>query len=369
MNVRPVAEAHVVIEPLVVPRSLDDPDALPFLAMVRLDNEVSRHDTGHSDLDQDPTEALGLWQADADWLHVGLVARSNGAIIGAVTMLFSREPDATSAEFDLMVDPARWGEGVEDALLGAACVEARRRGRTVVQTWTLHRPDAPGRSIEPATGHGRIPADDRQTVLLTDAGFSLEQVERTSSFDLTGSFDRVEKLLAAARERMGEGYRVVAWSTPTPERYLDSFAHAISRMPTDAPAGGMVVEEETWDADRVRRRDERLAAQHLFVSLVAVEHIASGEIVAFNELVIGDDRTAATQQYGTLVLREHRGRRLGTVVKCENLLRWRTLVPQSSRVATFNAEENRHMLDINEAIGFVPISYAGAWKKVLEAGD
>ena len=357
--------AALQISPIVVPDDVASPDARVFREMVRIANAVCRHDAGHDHLDQDPVEVLGFWQDTADWTHVGFAAQRDGQLLGAVSMLLSNEEGTTTAEFDLMVDPPHWGEGVEEALLETIEREARVRGRRTLQTWTLHRPDTPGPRLVPPTGFGAVPAEDRQTVFPLAHGYTLEQVERNSSFDLHAPFELVEQKLAAALAAAGEDYRLLTWTSPTPAEYRESFAYTISRMDTDAPTGGLVAEEHHWDADRVARRDERLRKQGLLVSVAAVEHVPSGTIVAYNELVIGADRSAATQQYGTLVLKEHRGHRLGTIVKCANLVRWRDLVPESPRVSTFNAEENRPMLDINEAIGFVPVSYAGAWQKEL----
>jgi GNAT superfamily N-acetyltransferase len=354
----------LTVSRIVVPETLEAPDAGPFLEMVRIANAVCVADAGHDYLHETAAEVLGFWQDQSDWTQIGFAAERGGRILGAVKIMISNEDDVSSIEFDLMVDPEHWGEGVEEALLAAAEAEARARGLMTIQTWTLHRPDTGGPRLVPPTGFGAIPAQDRQTVFMSESGFTLEQVERNSVFDLRGSFDVVEGKLADGLDAAGLDYRLITWTAPTPAEYLEGFAEVLARMSTDAPAAGLVIDEQHWDAERVRRRDARQNAQGLTVSVACVEHIPTGAIAAYNELAIAE-HDGATQQYGTLVLKDHRGHRLGTIVKCANLLRWRELVPGSPRVSTFNAEENRPMLDINEAIGFVPASYAGAWKKVL----
>jgi hypothetical protein len=138
-------------------------------------------------------------------------------------------------------------------------------------------------------------------------------------------------------------------------------------MSTDSPAGAMEFDEQIWDAERVERMDDRLIAQGCTGLIGAAQHIETGELAAYTELyLLGDDHSRPTSQNDTLVLREHRGHRLGALIKCETLLRWRELMPRSTRVLTNNAEENRPMLAINEEMGFEPIAYAGMWQKTLD---
>ena len=166
--------------------------------------------------------------------------------------MISNEDGVTSLEFDLMADPEHWGEGVEEALLDAVEREARARGIRTIQTWTLHRPDTAGERLSPPTGFGSIPAEDRQTVFMLRSGFTSRAGRAQQRASTCAVRSRSSSgMLAEALEAAGADYRVVTWTSPTPAEYLDGFAYAISRMSTDAPAGGLVIEEQHWDAARV----------------------------------------------------------------------------------------------------------------------
>lgn len=350
----------IEFRPLAIPESIDAPDAPDFVEMVRVRNLIYRQISGHDDHSIPADELLPHFQP-SEYEHRQMwVIVEDGEIIGRAACDLPLEGDSKVAFWLVELLRERWGRGIGTAAYELVEGYARENGRSVLQAWAEH-PAAPGPRLAPPTGFGEIPEDHAARFFLRN-GFTLEQVERNSAFDLTAPFDTVERLLAEAQAASTD-YRVVQWFAPTPPEYAEGYAWMKSRMVTDAPAAALEFDEETWDAARIAEHDAKYAGRTMQVT--AAQHIATGELCAFNELVIGKDRTEASHQEDTLVLKEHRGHKLGTLVKCAGLLSWREIAPESPRVITYNAEENRPMLDINEAIGFVPIAYEGAWKKVL----
>ncbi|QKJ19258.1 GNAT family N-acetyltransferase [Microbacterium hominis] len=349
--------------PLTLPDSVDSPDAADLLEMVRVRNIVYREIAGHDDHAMPADELLPHLRSTEHEKRLMWLVIDDGEVVGRLGVDLPLESGSKVAFWLIELLAAHQGRGIGTAAYDLVERTARDNGRTVLQSWAEH-PAADGPRLAAPTGFGTIP-EDRAARFYQRHGYTLEQIERCSAFDLTGSFDEVRRLLAHA-ESAADGYRVVQWFAPTPPEYADGYAWMKSRMITDAPAAEMEFDEEVWDAARVAEHDEKYTAAGRLLQVTAAQHIASGELCAFNELVIGKDRAAASHQEDTLVLKDHRGHRLGTLVKCAGLLSWRDVAPASPRVITYNAEENRPMLDINEAIGFAPISYSGAWKKVLD---
>ena len=85
--------------------------------------------------------------------------------------------------------------------------------------------------------------------------------------------------------------------------------------------------------------------------------------MAYTELAWPAENPAGVWQENTIVHGDHRGHRLGQRVKAANLTALLAENPHARRVHTWNSNENRWMLAINDAVGFAPIGLEGLWQK------
>lgn len=289
---------------------------------------------------------------------------SNGELIGVMAVDILQDDGADSAIAAIALLREHQRRGIGSAALLHLEAEMKAAGVRTLLGWAEHHGDE-SEMLHAPTGFGAVPRDNA-SFFLQRRGFTLEQIERASTLRWdAGTASRLETAVEAAQTHASD-YRVVNWMLPTPAEYVDGYAWMKSRMSTDAPDADVGLPEEVWDADRVRELEARQAAKGFTIQVTAAQHIATGELCAFNELAIRlSDSADTTHQYDTLVLAAHRGHRLGMLVKAAGLLTWHAQHPESPAVTTYNAEENRPMLDINEALGFEPVAYEGAWKKVL----
>ena len=355
--------ATTTLHPLALPPAGAAPtDLIRTYAEVR--NSSILETTGRADDALSADELLPvLYDSTASRKRHWYIAEE-GTMIGCVAVDVLRDDDGRSAIAIIAILRAHWGRGIGAAALRALETELRAMGVHKLLCWIEHHDEGAG-SIPAPTGFGSVPAD-RAARFLQRNGFVLEQIERAS--ELTWNDATSAHLDARRAEALTHSadYRVVQWMLPTPAELVDGYAWMKSRMSTDVPDADLDLPEEIWDAARVRELEARQAAKGFVLQVTAAKHIATGTLCAFNELAMrASDPSDITHQYDTLVLEGHRGHRLGALVKTAGLLGWRERFPRSPRVITYNAEENRPMLDINEALGFTPFAHEGAWKKDL----
>lgn len=352
------------IEKLTIPESIDSPDAAGFIEMTHVRNEVEADTVGNRDLAYEPAELLPNWQNPYE-PQVCLVAKVEGRIVARGLYMPVSEVGAIDAWLSVEVLPEFRCRGIGSALYERVAQMCASEGRTVEQVGLIHKHVEGGPQLPSPTGFGSVPLESAETRFLLHRGFQLQQVDRFSILSLPVNERQLSDALAQESARAGNDYRAITWVGRTPERWLSGMALLHQRMSTDAPSGELDSTEEAWDDDRVRTLDDRREVSPRIVITTAVEHVPTGVLAGFTELSVPPERERPVEQRDTLVLKEHRGHRLGMLLKLANLQYLAHSYPGHPSVNTFNAEENRPMLDVNAAIGFVAIGYGGAWKKTI----
>jgi len=134
------------------------------------------------------------------------------------------------------------------------------------------------------------------------------------------------------------------------------------KMSTDMPLDDLAWEPEVYDAERMRRRSEMIEARGLRQFTSAARHDGTGEIVGMTTLTRLDTLPEHVDQWETIVLEEHRGHRLGMLLKIENLRFAQREQPQLRFIDTVNSDSNAPMLRVNLALGFEPVRPWAEWE-------
>jgi GNAT superfamily N-acetyltransferase len=268
-------------------------------------------------LEEQRVQSIG----DEDSGRVLLAARDGDRVVGAARLELPQKDNPHLCEVLLMVHPEHRRRGVGRALDAEVVRRVRADGRTTVLGYGDEPPDQTGRSA------GRLGS--------LGLGYEVVQTEVRRDIDLP----LPAALVADLQERCApgaEGYEIRSWWDRVPDDLVDDCAALSAAMSTDVPKDGMDWREEVWDAARVRRDEERAAAMDRTYAAAGAVERATGRLVAFTTMGLPRSDPRRAYQWETIVARDHRGHRLGTLVKLAalQLLGARDPGPRSSAPGT-----------------------------------
>ncbi|WP_278236071.1 GNAT family N-acetyltransferase [Isoptericola sp. AK164] len=354
----------------------DHPDAWAYRGIAEVERAVSLADRGLADgapTAREITVAMadqtyrrrhrlvavddGATPADGGTLPDGGTPAGGPRVLGHGVVGCDLLDNVDVADVHVAVHPDHRGRGIGAALVDAVVDRSRAVGRSrllVEVEFAVEPPaDAPDAVVAP-TGNGRISAGLPGLRLARAAGLDLKMIARRSVLDLPADADVVARLEHEARAAAGSDYRLHVWEDDIPDRWLAGYAALIERLTIDEPNPGLDLEPEYWDAARLRYEIEQARAVGSRFVTTCAEHEPTGELVAATLLDHDPQHPAYSDQQTTVVMPEHRGRRLGMLVKCANLREHARRWPDAERIWTWNNEDNPHMLAINVAMGFRP---------------
>ena len=358
---------EVRVEQFWIPDSLDGPDAADFLAAVEVGRKVRMQTWGSDDLAYAPLEKL-LEMADPYERQVILVARIDGEIVGTADIALPLADNLDLAELTLDILPEFQHRGVGRQLLEAAERFARDEGRRTILIDTNHPgstlADSGAGQLIPGSGLGFVPLNSREVEFAQRTGYALQHIEQFSSCALPLDSKLVSDLQAEAEEANAGRYRLHHWTDRCPEQWLEAVAALENRAGDDGiPGEGDA--DMVFDGGILREAEDVAIAQGRRTVVTAVEDIATGTLVGLTTISVLALRPDVVFQDDTLVLREHRGNKLGLLIKVANMERLTEQFPAARVLYTWNAPENRYLLTVNQKLGFTTAGVTGIWQKEL----
>ncbi|NUR05593.1 MAG: GNAT family N-acetyltransferase [Nocardioidaceae bacterium] len=146
-------------------------------------------------------------------------------------------------------------------------------------------------------------------------------------------------------------YELVRIAGRTPPELAEAMAELMSAI-NDAPTDDLDIEDEVFTAERLADYETSSIERGNRLYRLVARHRQTGALGGHTVVAVDEYRPQYADQHDTAVARDHRGHRLGLLLKAA-MLQWLAEVePQVETVDTWNAESNDHMIAVNEQLGY-----------------
>jgi len=272
---------------------------------------------------------------------------SSGDVAGAAEVGMPKKDNLRVANLEISVKASFRGQGIGRALLDLAEEFAADNNRTILHSSTSGR---------------RATLESRDARFAAAAGYAHARTEVRRELRLPLEPARIEALELQSAGASTD-YELVSWWRRCPDELIESHARLVTTLTADEPHGELDVETEQFDAERVRRWERDLETIGRELVCTGAVSRATGQLAAVTEIGLPRPGEDLGMQFATVVAREHRGHRLGILVKLANLKLIAEHDRLPKRLCTWNAESNDHMIRVNEEFGFEVTGMAFNWQK------
>ncbi len=307
----------------------------------------------HSGLLADPPQEVLAYLPDVPrcqkkefWTKDFWVARAGEATVAAGSVELSLVDNLHLAGIEIDVPPKLRRRGYGREMFEFLRMQCRSAGRSTL-VGHVGAPlggTSPGESFATAVGARMVLEEVRSEL-------------RTAMIDRSALKELEKRSQAGAA-----GHEVVQWIDRAPDDVVEQLAQLRASFLTEAPMGGLSLEPERWDIARLRGWEQETVDRGRLRVATGARHVPSGCLVGYTEITVPRSRPQAAYQWDTLVAPDHRGQRLGLVMKIANLWRLDREIAGVETVQTWNAQENSHMVAINVAMGFRAVERYGEWQ-------
>jgi GNAT superfamily N-acetyltransferase len=277
------------------------------------------------------------------------IGMSGGRDIGCAKLTMPVHDNLSNADVDVAIHPEHRGQGLGRRLAEVMLARVRALGRTNV-------------TAEIATPLGQDPRRTPGALLAQRFGAMPALTEQRRLLDITGVEPSALIRLEAEAAAHAVGYTLMQWVDRAPDSDVDDLAALMVAMSTDSLTGQLLTEPEVWDAARYRAKEASVVARDRQRIGTAARDDATGRLVGFSDIGVSVVRPEVGYQWDTIVRADHRGHRLGLLMKAANLRALREHSPTTRYINTWNAESNTPMVAVNDALGYRAVEILEEWQ-------